>query len=128
MAKKRRLHKTQEDFKKFFGDAKTRLQQLGKETSIWMKKGEVELSRLSKIGKLEVDIVNLRIKKEKLFRNIGRRIVEQNLDEDIRDKMIQNMCVKTKSVIGESKKKQQEISRVGKRFLKSKPTRSSKKK
>jgi hypothetical protein len=126
MAKKKKI--TQEDFKKFFGDAKTRLQQLGKETSIWMKKGEVELSRLSKIGKLEVDIVNLRIKKEKLFRNIGRRIVEQNLDEDIRDKMIQNMCVKTKSVIGESKKKQQEISRVGKRFLKSKPTRSSKKK
>jgi len=126
MAKKKKI--AQEDFRKFFDDAKAKLQRFGKETSIWMKRGEVELSRLSKIGKLEVDIVNLRIKKEKLFRNIGRRVVEQNIDGEISDKAVQGMCAKAKAVIDASKKKQQEISRVGKKFLKGKPARSAKKK
>ena len=126
MAKKQKI--TQEDFKKFFDGAKDRLQKLGKETSVWMKKGEVELTRLSKIGKLELDVVNLRIKKEKLFRDIGRKVVELNLDGNIDNSAVKNMCEKTKSVINESKKKQREISRIGKRFLKDKKTQARKKK
>ena len=52
MAKKKQV--SQEDLKHLFEKAKTSLQQLGKETGTWLKKGEAELSRLSRIGKLEL--------------------------------------------------------------------------
>lgn len=126
MAKTKKI--TQDDIKKLFESTKKKLQQLGKETSTWIKKGEVELSRISKIGKLELDIVNLNMKKEKLYRDIGKRVVEQGLGEEIDDSAIKNMSIKAKAIINESKKKQREISKIKKGLLKSKARQSKKKK
>ena len=121
MAKVKKI--TQEDIKKLFERTKKSLQQLGKETSTWMKKGEVELSRISKIGRLEIDVVNLNMKKERLFRDIGKRMVEQNLAKEFSDSTIKNMCDKAKATITESKKKRREVSKIGKGILKGKGKR-----
>ena len=106
------------DLKEFFEKAKKKLQQLGKESKVWIKKGEVELSRLSKIGKLELDVVNLNIKKEKLFKDIGKRMVELDLAGQLSDSTIKNMSDKAETMISESKKKRREISKIGKGLLK----------
>jgi len=125
MAKKKKI--TQENLKSLFEKSKKKLQQLGKEAKIWMKKGEVELSRISKIGKLELDVVNLNIKKEKLFRDIGKRMAELNLDKKINDSKIKDMCNKAKAVISESKKKNRVVINIRKGFLKGKAARIKKK-
>ena len=100
-----------------------RAQKLGKETSVWIKKGEIEISRLSKMGKLELNIVNLNMKKEKLFKDIGKRMVELGLSNEISDSVIKNMCDETKAIISQSRKKRSEISRVGKVLFKGKKAR-----
>lgn len=125
MAKKNTI--TQEDVKKLFAKTKKRLQELGKETSVWIKKGEVELSRISKIGKLELDIVNLNIKKERLFKDIGKRVVEQDLAGKIDDAAVGNMSKKAKEAAGETVEKRREIGRIKKTLLKGKPKQSKKK-
>ena len=117
----KRKNVTQEDLKKFFEKTKKNLDKLGKETRVWMKKGEVELSKLSKMGKLEIDIVNLNIKRERLLKDIGKRVVEYGISEEIGNSAIKDMCGKVKAMTADSKKKKKEISRVGKRFLKGKP-------
>ena len=125
MAKRKKI--TQQDLKKLFEKTKKRLQQLGKETKVWLKKGETELSRFSKIGKLELNVVNLNIKKERLFKDIGKRVVELDLGKVIDDSTIKNMSNKAKAIISESKKKKRTISRIGKGFLKGKATQIKKK-
>jgi len=126
MAKKNAI--TQEDVKKLFAKTKKRLHELGKETGVWIKRGEVELSRISKIGKLELDIVNLNIKKERLFKDIGKRMVEQGLAEKIDDAVVRNMSEKAKDAAGETVQKRREIGRVRKTLLKGKPKQNKKKK
>lgn len=121
MAKPKKI--SQDELKIFFEKAKKRLQHLGKETKVWMKKGEIELSRLSKIGRLEFDVVNLNLKKEKLFRDIGKRVVESEISKEISDATIKNMCDKASSIINESKKKESEISKIKKGLLKGKTTK-----
>ena len=116
MAKKKNV--TQEDLKQLFEKAKTSLQQLGKETGTWLKKGEAELSRLSKIGKLELDVVNLSVKRDKVFKDIGRKVVEQNLDEQISSAAVKNLCGDVRELIGASVRKKREIAKVKKGLLK----------
>ena len=126
MAKKKDI--TQGDLKKFFEKAKKKLDSLGKETKVWMKKGEVELSRLSKIGKLELDVVNLNMKKERLFKDIGKRVVERGLDKEIKDLPIKNMCTKANAAAAESKRKKRAMSKIGKGLLKGSPAKAKGKK
>ncbi|MBN1872209.1 MAG: hypothetical protein JW800_06530 [Candidatus Omnitrophica bacterium] len=117
MAKSKKV--TQKDLKELFENTKKRLQAIGKETGIWIKKGEVELSRLSKMGKLEIDTVNLNIKKDQILKDIGKRIVDQNLADNIDDPALKALAKKAQDVISESKKKKREITQIGKKFLKS---------
>ncbi|MBL7070614.1 MAG: hypothetical protein ISS26_00370 [Candidatus Omnitrophica bacterium] len=116
MAKKNTI--TQEDVKKLFESTKKKLQELGKETGVWLKKGEVELSRISKIGRLELDIINLNMKREKLFKEIGKRVVEQNIGEKIEDTAIKSMSGKAITAVNDTNKKKREISRIKKTLLK----------
>lgn len=125
MAKKKQ--DMQKDLKEIFEKSKARLQLLAKDAKVWMKKGEVEISRLSEMGKLEFDIVNLNIKKEQLFRNIGRKIVEDGLEGQIDDASVKDMCSQAKTLIDEYKKKNHIISQVKKSFLKGKKTEAKKK-
>ena len=126
MAKSKKID--QKDLKALFDKTKERLQAIGKETGVWLKKGEVELSRLSKIGRLEIDAVNLGIKRDKLFKNIGKRVVEQNFDNNLHDPALRNLATKARNIIDESKKKKKQISKIGKRFLKNTKKKSKSKK
>ncbi len=125
MAKKKQ--DMQKDLKELFDKSKERLQLLAKDAKVWMKKGEVEISRLSEMGKLEFDIVNINIKKEQLYRNIGRKIVEDGLEGQIDDASVKDMCGQAKTLMDEYKKKNHIMSQVKKSFLKGKKTEAKKK-
>ena len=115
--------KAQKDLKKLLEGMRKRVQKLGKKTSVWIKKGEIEISRFSKMGKLELDIVNLNMKKEKLFKDIGKRMVKLGLSNKISDSVIKNMCDEAKAIINQSRKKRSEVSRAGKRLFKGRKAR-----
>jgi len=124
MAKKNTI--TQEDVRKLFAKTKKRLRELGKETGVWIKKGEAELSRISKMGKLELDIVNLNLKKDKLLKDIGKRVVEQGLSEKIDDAALKSMSEKVKSAVAETGGKKREIGKIKKTFMKGRSKKSRK--
>ena len=63
------------DFKKEWPKVKKQLTQFSKEAMVVVKKGEKEIVRLSKEGKLRVDATSLGLKKEHLFYLIGKECV-----------------------------------------------------
>ena len=56
--------------------AKEKLRELGQKTVKLAQKGEVEVVRASKVGKLQLDIVSINLKKENVFRQIGKKSYE----------------------------------------------------
>lgn len=59
-------------------EAKERLKTLGQKTMKLARKGEKEVVRASKIGKLQLDIVSDNLKKENVFRQAGKRAYEMH--------------------------------------------------
>ena len=67
------------------------------------------------------------MKKEKLFKDIGKRVVERGLAEEIGDPAIRDMNNKANAIIKVSKKKRKEASKISKALLKSSSKKSKKK-
>lgn len=68
----------QKEVTKIWQEAKENLRALGQKTMKLAQKGEVEVVRASRIGKLQLDIVSINLKKENTFRQIGKKVVEMN--------------------------------------------------
>ena len=64
---------------KIWQEAKNNLKELGQRTLKLAQKGEKEVVRASRIGRHQLDIVSLNLKKENLFRQVGKRAYEMNL-------------------------------------------------
>lgn len=64
--------KKQVEFQKVWEDAKREATRLSKDINIWVKKGEKELVKFSGQAKINFEIVSSRVKKEKLFHEIGK--------------------------------------------------------
>lgn len=63
---------------KIWQEAKESLKDLGKRTIKLAQKGEKEVVRASKIGKEQLDIVSLNLKKENIFRQAGKKAYEMH--------------------------------------------------
>lgn len=59
-------------------EAKENLKVLGQRTMKLAQKGEKEVVRASRIGKLQLDIVGLNLKKENVFRQAGKKVCEMH--------------------------------------------------
>lgn len=70
--------KAQYDLKKEWPKIKKQLIQVSKEALTLAKKGEKEVIRISKQGKLHIDATALTLKKEHLYHIIGKEYVEAN--------------------------------------------------
>lgn len=68
--------KSQNDIKKEWEKTKKQLSQLSKEMVHFAKKGEEEILKLSKKGKLHLDATATNLKKEKLYYLIGREYIK----------------------------------------------------
>lgn len=64
---------------KIWQEARENLRALGQKTMRLAKKGEKEVVRASQIGKLQLDVVSLNLKKENFFRQAGKRAYEMQL-------------------------------------------------
>lgn len=67
---------TQYDFKKEWPEIKKQLVKLSNEALDFAKKGEKEIVRISKQGKLHVDATALTLKKEQLYHRIGKEYIK----------------------------------------------------
>ena len=67
-----------EEVTKIWQEAKENLKALGKRTMKLAQKGEKEVVRASKVGKEQIDIVSLNLKKENIFRQAGKRAYEMH--------------------------------------------------
>jgi len=65
----------QYDFKKEWEKTKTQLIKFSKEAAVIAKKGEKELVKFSRKGKLHVDATSISLKKEHLYYLIGKEYV-----------------------------------------------------
>ncbi|MCQ9208910.1 MAG: hypothetical protein NG712_06000 [Omnitrophica bacterium] len=61
---------------KIWQEAKANLKELGQKTMRLAQKGEKEVVRASKIGKLQLDVVSINLKKENIFRQAGKKAHE----------------------------------------------------
>jgi hypothetical protein len=116
MAKKQKdMHKEMMDV---LSNMKDNMKKLGDETKIWAKRGEKELGRLSAMGKLEISIVGMQMKREKILRSIGERFVNTVSPDEIADSKLKALCKEFKALDSSSKKKKTEMKRVGKELFK----------
>ncbi len=74
MAKKKIV--IQKEVARIWEQAKKNLKELGESTMVMAQKGEKEVVRASKVGKLQLDIVSLNIKKENIYRQVGKKVSE----------------------------------------------------
>jgi len=63
---------------KIWQEAKENLKILGQKTKNLAQKGEKEVVRASKIGKLQLDIVSANLKKENIYRQTGKKVCEMH--------------------------------------------------
>ncbi len=68
----------QKEVAKIWQEAKKNLAALGQRTLKLAQKGEKEVVRASKIGKLQLDIVSTNLKKENVFRQTGKKAYEMH--------------------------------------------------
>jgi hypothetical protein len=64
---------------KIWQEARENLRALGQKTMRLAQKGEKEVVRASQIGRLQLDVVSLNLKKENVFRQAGKKAYEMNL-------------------------------------------------
>ena len=75
------------DFKKELPKIKKQFSRLSQEALVLAKKGEKELVKLSRQGKLQVDAAALALKRERLYLAIGKAYAQQPCDCPKSDKM-----------------------------------------
>ena len=106
MAEKKQL-----DFQKAWDETKKEAARLSKDISLWAKKGEKELVKLSGQAKIGFDIMGLKVKKEQLLHSLGRGYYETQIGK--------KMNVSLKKMVDEVKAIDKQIS-TDKRLLKAK--------
>ena len=73
----------QKDVNRFLGQAKKRFTEFGKDFNILARKGEKEIVKASKAGKIQLDIVGLNVQKEKLYYDIGKKVTSLNAKKEL---------------------------------------------
>ena len=109
--KKRDFH---QEFDKFMEQAKDGFKKLGKEMSVLAKKSEKEIIKASKKGKIQLDIVGLKMQKEKLYYDIGKKVVALNSKKSLEIPAIGSYLKKIRKLESSARSKKRELSSVGK--------------
>lgn len=67
---------------KIWQEAKNNLRILSERTLSLAQKGEKELVRASRIGKLQLNVVSSNLKKENVFRELGKKTYEMHVEKN----------------------------------------------
>ena len=67
----------QKEVGKLMDQMKVHFEKFSKDASVFAKKSEKEIVKASKIGRLQVDIVGMNMQKEKIYYELGKKIIAQ---------------------------------------------------
>ncbi len=99
----------QKEIKKIWDRTKKNLLKLGQETVKLAKKGEKEIVRASKIGRLQLDILGIKRKREILCRQIGAKVVVLDAEGKIDVGGLKALCNQVRGLDSQIKKKEKEV-------------------
>jgi len=106
------------EMNKLMGQVKVNFQKFGKNAEVVAKKGEKELVRASKIGKLQLDIMGMNIQKEKVYYEMGKKIASMRGKETDVQGIIEPYLKELRKIESESRNRKREISQVKKTYSK----------
>ncbi|MFH1594091.1 MAG: hypothetical protein ABID09_05300 [Candidatus Omnitrophota bacterium] len=109
MAKKENLQK---DLNRILEQAKEKFKVFGKELGAFAKNSEKEIVKASKSGKIQIDLMGLNVQKEKLYYDIGKKIIALNKKKDLGLEELKPFWNQLRKLEGTARKKKRELSAV----------------
>ncbi|OGW74843.1 MAG: hypothetical protein A2Z72_06660 [Omnitrophica bacterium RBG_13_46_9] len=102
----------QRDFKQILDQTKENLKKVGKELGILAQKSEEGIVKASKAGKIQLDIIGLNVQKEKLYYDIGKKLVSINAKKSLNIPELVPYFKKIRTISTDARKKKRELSMV----------------
>ncbi len=106
--------KKKEKIEKLWKQAKQSLSKLSRETIKLAKRGEKEVVRATKIGKIHLEILNLKRKKDSLYQQIGEKAAELQRENKIDAPGLKAFCSKVDGLEGQIETKKAAASKIKK--------------
>ena len=104
----------QKDMNQFLEQAKEKLKRFGEEVGVLARKSEKEIVKASKASRIQLDIVGLGVKKEKLYYDIGKKAASLNAKEPLNIPELDSYWKKLEKINQDSRKKKSDLSVVRK--------------
>ena len=104
----------QKELNRILDQAKDGFRKFGKELGIFAKKSEKEIVKASKAGKIQLDIMGLNVQKEKLYYDIGKKVVSLNAKSNVGIPELEPFWKKIERLDSDTRKKKKILSAVRK--------------
>lgn len=104
----------QKEFTKLLDQTREKFKKFGKELGVLAKKGEKEIVKASRTGKIQLDIMGLNMQKEKLYYDIGKRVASLNAKKGLEIQELEPFWTKMRKIETNARKKKRELSAVRK--------------
>jgi len=114
MVKTKRKEEVQKEFSRLMGQVKDKLQKFGKELGVFAEKSEKEIVKVSKKGKIQLDIMGLTMQKEKLFYDIGKKVASVNSRKKVDIPGLETYWRKLRSIESDIRKKKKSLTNAKK--------------
>lgn len=99
----------QKEFSKILNQTGEKLKIFGKELGEIAKKGEEEIIKASKAGRVRLDILGLNVQKEKLYYDIGKRLVQLHAKRKLDIPELESYWKKLRKIEQDARKKKREL-------------------
>ena len=100
----------QKDFAKFLDQTKDGFRRFGKDLGVLVKKSEKEIVKVSKAGKIQFDIMNLAMQKEKLYYDIGKKVASIKMKKKLDIPELAQYWMRLRKIQSGTRTKKQELS------------------
>lgn len=110
MAVKAKKNDIEKQFSSMLEQAKEGFKKFGTELGVLAKKGEKEIKKASKAGKIQLDIVGLNMQKEKLYYDIGKKVVSLNAKKDLGIAELEPFWKKIRKIDSSARRKKRTLS------------------
>ena len=101
-------------------EASHHLEGVGKEAKVLVKRGETEFARFSKVGRANLEILALTVKKEQLYRQIGMKVWEMSTKGKLTTTKLKAFCKELSDISESVKKNKKSINSILKKEAKGK--------
>ena len=100
----------QKDFTKFLNQTKDGFRNFGKELGVLAKRSEKEIVKVSRAGKIQFDIMNLAMQKEKLYYDIGKKVASMKAKKKLNIPELASYWSKLRKIESGTRNKKRKLS------------------